>query len=459
MIDYHFEERIQRLGERAQRELATGLRRIANEDNRRLVAYVTARSGMALETQQLRKSLASKLPAYMIPSAVLEVDSIPRLANGKIDRKRMAKMPTFEQSGGRLDSTPKPASADGQQQASTLADIWAKTLNTDYVLPDDDFFELGGHSLLGVQLLLNVKEVFGVDIPLADLFEASRLSDMVDRLTQRNSGPRVIAPIQAGGSQTAIFSLHGGDKTLAAAFGPGRPLYLVFDSISTSNADMGSVEKVAAHYLQGIREQQPTGPYFLCGYSIGGMIAYEAAVQLRKAGESVALVALFDPLPPSTDKMALGLSFFQLLAEVGQQKSIYQKCTFLTKTISGKGGRWLKRRMSKTPGTAVPKLHEDIRKANARGYSRIGFEYRYPVSDFPCTVYIPERHPIWVRRLSQKWREIAPGLLSVECVAGAIGHMDMTRAPCDARLAKNYATLVSERELIDVGADGRTTAS
>ncbi|MBT8103725.1 MAG: hypothetical protein KJO95_12200 [Gammaproteobacteria bacterium] len=419
--------------------------RFVNEDRSRLVAYIKMNKDARLDAEQLRRSLAGQLPEYMIPSQFISVVSLPRLANGKVDRNRLRQSVPIEHApehDNRL--RPQTESMDTDGLEARLSALWARNLNTDYVLPDDDFFDLGGHSLLGVQLLLDVKEEFDTEIPLADLFEASRLRDMVLRIRRPESGPRVVATIQSGTDETPIFAVHGGDKTLAAAFGPDRPLYLVFDSISTSTADMSSVERIAQHYLKGIREIQPHGPYILCGYSLGGMIAYEMALLLTREGEAVNLVTLVDSTPPHIGRWGLGIRAYHLLSRLVDQRGLLNKTDYLLRTITNKLRRKLRAAMMSS--VTVPQGHAEIRKANMARYFEVGFQYRYPVSTLNCLVYMPDHHPLWVKHLSRKWRRVMRGQLAIECVEGAREHMDMTRPPYDARSAQSFADRVRALE-------------
>lgn len=438
-------DRIHALSEEQRREFRRGLGGFANENSSQLVAYIKTRAGHDLDSSQLRDSLDGRLPGYMIPSRYIEVSSLPRLANGKVDRKRLTQAVPVEPEIQQSEKQPPEYLASSTDDLeSQIAAIWARNLNMDYVLPDDDFFELGGHSLLGVQLLLDIKEKFGVDISLADLFETPRLEDMVTRIRRPNSAARVVATIQAGKDLTPIFAVHGGDKTLAAAFGPERPVYLVFDSISTTSADMSSVEAIADYYLEGIREIQPRGPYIFCGWSIGGMVAYEMAIRLTKAGETVQLVGLFDSTPPHIGRWGLSMRIYHLFSRISHEEGIPNKAKFLFLTIPGK----LVRRIRVVPKQSEPRrqTHDDILHANLARYFEIGFRYRYPVSELNCAVFMPEHHPLWVRHLLRKWRRIMFGPFSLECVRGAKDHADMTRPPYDAKSVESFAGRVSAVE-------------
>lgn len=122
--------------------------------------------------------------------------------------------------------------------------------------------------------------------------------------------------IQPKGDLPPLFAVHGGDGgvlfygQLASRLGEDRPFY-AFEApalTATSPIPNESVEETAAHYLAEMKKVQPSGPYFLCGYSFGGVVAYEMARQLNAEGEEVDFLGLVDTENPgaSARKLSLG---------------------------------------------------------------------------------------------------------------------------------------------------------
>ena len=140
--------------------------------DKRLVAYVVSRPGAGLATASLREFLSVHLPSYMIPAVFARIDTLPLNSNGKLDREALpAPGPhnALEQANFRA-----PQSALEARVARIVADLF----HLECVGLDDDFFVLGGHSLLGTQLLLRLRDSFGVELSLAHVFEAETVAKL-----------------------------------------------------------------------------------------------------------------------------------------------------------------------------------------------------------------------------------------------------------------------------------------
>jgi amino acid adenylation domain-containing protein len=160
----------------AVRESAVVLREDAPGD-KRLVAYVATEGGAAVTG--LREFAAERLPAYMVPSAVVALEELPHTASGKVDRKRL---PAPEAS--RPDT--KPYQAPGTRLEELLANIWAEALGLDHVGIDDNFFDLGGHSLLAVKVQEMVSKALAVEFPLIRLFQHPNVRSLAQFLEGNN---------------------------------------------------------------------------------------------------------------------------------------------------------------------------------------------------------------------------------------------------------------------------------
>ena len=147
---------------------------IAREDESghlQLVAYAVPSDGPLPGRRELRHHLSKLLPAHMVPAVFVELESLPVTANGKLDRSALPAPTRRAGEGGTVAVTPTE---------SSLAEILAELLEIDGFGRDDNFFELGGHSLMGAQLVARVRERFGVDLALLDIFDNPTLAEMAE---------------------------------------------------------------------------------------------------------------------------------------------------------------------------------------------------------------------------------------------------------------------------------------
>ncbi|RKG98938.1 amino acid adenylation domain-containing protein, partial [Corallococcus sp. CA053C] len=170
----------------------------------RLVAYVCARPGHALDVDALRAHLAEHLPEYMVPSAFVLLDALPLSSNGKVDRKALP-APTASLEGTRAYAPPRTRIEE------VLCGLFARLLRLERVGVHDDFFALGGHSLLATRLVAQVREVLGLELPLRALFEATtaaRLAERVEALkaSSFSSSAPPLRPAPRGGALPLSFA-------------------------------------------------------------------------------------------------------------------------------------------------------------------------------------------------------------------------------------------------------------
>jgi amino acid adenylation domain-containing protein/non-ribosomal peptide synthase protein (TIGR01720 family) len=146
---------------------------IAREDipgNKRLVAYIVPQAERTVTVSELRRFLKSKLPEYMVPSAIVILESLPLTPNGKIDRRAL---PVPESRTGIEVSLIAPRSAIEEK----LAVIWQQVLRVEKVGIDDNFFELGGDSILSIQIISRAKQA-SIEITLKELFANQTIAQL-----------------------------------------------------------------------------------------------------------------------------------------------------------------------------------------------------------------------------------------------------------------------------------------
>jgi acyl-coenzyme A synthetase/AMP-(fatty) acid ligase/acyl carrier protein len=145
---------------------------------KQLVAYVVPAAGETLSRDDVRAALRERLPEYMCPSFVVPLDAMPLNRNGKIDRAALPAPDT-----GAAATGDHVAPRTGTER--TLATIWADVLRIDRVGVHDNFFyDLGGHSLVATRVVGRVRERFGVDLPLAAIFDHPTIAELAGLLDQ-----------------------------------------------------------------------------------------------------------------------------------------------------------------------------------------------------------------------------------------------------------------------------------
>ncbi|KAG0001634.1 hypothetical protein BGZ65_003322, partial [Modicella reniformis] len=170
-------------------------------NQKRLVAYVAAEKNDHL-VFTLRSHLASCLPDYMVPSAIVRMDSLPLTLNGKIDRKAL---PAPD-----LDAFARQDYEEPHGEIEiTIAQMWSELLHVDRVSRNDNFFSLGGHSLLAVRLMNRITEL-GVQLPLSMLFASPCLSAFAEcvnqQLGQGDNSLQTIVPVSREGDLPISFA-------------------------------------------------------------------------------------------------------------------------------------------------------------------------------------------------------------------------------------------------------------
>ena len=277
-----------------------------------LCAYVVPRApapAMLEESllAQLRASFAVHLPYYMHPTAIIGLASLPRTPNGKLDRKALPVPTPNIVSGSHLahdDSTVRRATE------KRLMALWKSVLGLERIDPNADFFALGGHSLLAARLLRQVEAEFGVRLTLAALLAVPSVAQQAQLLLQRDGRHydfRREARLHATGSKAPLIAIHNTGVyyyNLAQLLGTDQPLTALqmFDPALPRSSFPATVAEIAAEYVQLIRQVQPSGPYQLLGWCVGGVMAVEIARQLRQQQQAVSFLCLIDAWAPGSNQ-------------------------------------------------------------------------------------------------------------------------------------------------------------
>ncbi|MFF9629284.1 amino acid adenylation domain-containing protein [Streptomyces fradiae] len=269
--------------------------------DRRLAAYVVPAGGVSPGPGELRDHLAARLPEHMVPPTFTVLDALPLRLNGKVDRGRLPVPDAAGTVGARPPRTP---------QEDILCQLFAEVLGVPEVGIDDDFFGLGGHSLLAARLISRVRETTGTELAMSSLFSTPTVAGLARRLGSGSSRDslEVILPLRPHGTREAVFCIHPGGGLSWSYVGLLRQVPPEFPVIGVQAHGLlhpdempATIEEMAADYIRRIEEIQPEGPYHLLGWSLGGMVAFEMAVQWQARGVKTGMLALLDCYPGMPD--------------------------------------------------------------------------------------------------------------------------------------------------------------
>ncbi|MFY9573907.1 MAG: amino acid adenylation domain-containing protein [Blastocatellia bacterium] len=143
--------------------------------HKRLVGYLVARPGQALDIAEVQRSLRKKLPEYMVPSDLVIIDKLPLTSNGKVDRKALP-VP------GQLRSLEKSFEPPRTTVENMIAAIYSRMLRVEKVGLNDDFFMLGGNSIQAILLASDVRQSFQIDLPLRRFFENPTVGGLAETI-------------------------------------------------------------------------------------------------------------------------------------------------------------------------------------------------------------------------------------------------------------------------------------
>ena len=298
-------------------------------DARQLVGYLVSQSGLPLDTSALREKLREKLPAHMVPTVLLQLAELPLSANGKLDRKALPMPQLTSRTSGR---------APRAGTETTIAQSFAALLGCEVNDVAADFFALGGHSLLAMKLAAQLSRVFERQVTPGQIMVAStveQLSALLESTDDEQSqqmGFEALLPLRESHGPT-LFCFHPASgfawqfSVLSRYLSPQWSII----GIQSPRPDgpmqtAENLDAVCEHHLATLLSQQPHGPYYLLGYSLGGTLAQGIAARLHARGETVAFLGLLDTWPPETqnwqEKETNGLDP-AVLAEIEREREAF----------------------------------------------------------------------------------------------------------------------------------------
>ncbi|GBE67535.1 hypothetical protein MFM001_39970 [Mycobacterium sp. MFM001] len=268
---------------------------IAREDrpgDKRLVGYVTGTA----DPDELRATLAERLPAYMVPAAVVVLEELPRTPNGKLDTRAL---PAPKFSGGEYRAPANPTE-------EVVAGIYAQVLGLERVGVEDSFFDLGGDSLSAMRVIAAVNAALDTDVAVRTLFHAPSVRSLSQQVGRQDSALEVV-PVEVlkEGTGIPLCCVHEGSGISYPYRGLGDyldgPIIGINQIPHNGEAKPESIRQMAKNYADRLQSVYPDGPYNLLGWSFGGVVAHELAIELRRRGSEVRRLILLDPVNGAND--------------------------------------------------------------------------------------------------------------------------------------------------------------
>jgi thioesterase domain-containing protein len=335
-----------------------------------------------------------------------------------------------------------PLVAPRNRIESRLAEIWQGELKVCPIGVEDDYYELGGGSLEGIQIFLRIEQEFGKRLPLAALVEQPTIARIAALIGAAGASPwSCLVGLKPEGTLPPLFCIHDSSgnvvvyRQLAGLLEQGQPVYgLQYPDQDKSPLEALSIAAQAARYVAEIRRRQPRGPYYLAGYSIGGLIAFEIARQLTAAGQQVALLAMLDAFAPDFPAQGLG--------------KLVDHALELCRRPPWAWPAWFRRRAAyRISRTAERRrLYDGGRSVLYQIECRILPEAR--------RAYVPEPYPgridlfrcaedrmLWHRRPELGWAGLAEGGIVIHDIAAT--HQNLLAAPAVAEVARHLTACIA----------------
>jgi len=303
---------------------------LAREDetgDKYLCAYLVSEEEIL--AHELRQYLSTVLPNYMIPSYFVRLEKIPLTSNGKLDRKALP-MPDVEGSVG--------YTAPRNPTEEILVQVWCEILGHKKIGIYDNFFDLGGHSLKAAIVINKMNIELDINIPLAELYANLCIADIAEYISSMKEDEfdnvdGVLLLKKGKKINKNFFMVHAGHGKGEAYMKLSNHMSdefnywgINYENPTSYDPCVMPMENLAARYIKKIKKIQEKGSYYISGWCIGGVIAFEMAKQLETAGDKVKFVGLYNS--PAMDRETKLLTGFTLKNELDIMQVLFQDCHF-----------------------------------------------------------------------------------------------------------------------------------
>lgn len=392
-----------------------------------LAAFIIPDAGKSIKKEALRDFISSKLPPYMIPDRFFFVERLPSTASGKLDRNSLRTMKLDERTSHDIKRNARPG------LESELLKIWKHILDNSEVGVEDDFFEIGGNSLIALRLVYEIRRRTGLIFPLSAIFDALTIEKMAEYLNQ-SPGERswnVLNLVKPNGNKIPLFMISPTVidlityRNLADHLDKEQPLFALHPlAWRTFRAINPEENEFVDRFVKEIKKIQPTGPYFLGGFSAAGRAALRVVHQLEEQGDEIGFVFMIDTFGPSYPKLLplVTPKLFNFLKVVRRTESYIWK--FLSMDRAGKRdlilsgetpfltkvSRWFGKRVGEVHDASSEELPQPVKAKDAFPF----YEVKSPV-----TLMRARRGLLGVKRdHSLGWRKVFGDRLTIIDVPG-----------------------------------------
>ena len=331
----------------------------------------------------------------------------------KLNEKQQTSKFSFFKKKTILKDPHKEQKQSTENAEETLTKIWKELLGIDTVKPEDNFFDIGGHSLMAAQLFAKIKEYTGKNLPLSTLIQAptiKQLSEII-KAGESDTGWSSLVPIEKKGNRPPLFLIHGAEgnillyRELTRHLQPDQPIFgFQCKGLDGKEEPYTTIEPMARDYVEDLLKHSPEGPYYLGGYCLGGMVAFEMAQQLQQKGHEVAFLGMIESYSYRGCGVTItpALEFFHKLQNIvfHANNMIHTKKGGLAAFIKNKAETGLSR-LQTTAKTSFSSLgrkfkltqteelsHLKLSPINDRAY----YDYFPKKYTGPITVFRPKRH-------------------------------------------------------------------
>lgn len=276
-------------------------------EKKKLIAFVKtgySKSGnddsvysSTIDVHELKASLSEWLPAYMIPNKIIELAYFPTTVNGKTDYKKLL---SLLQASGNTKTELKKSDLANNPIEETLIDIWQTILQQEDISVEDNFFDLGGSSIEAIKMVHAISRKFHVELSAQSVFEASTIKEFAELIENYEEKNDCVVKIRCGkGNPIFLPPGIGGNafffKELIQKLKPDCPLYVLEYPIDKDGRLLTkTIPEMAQFFISEIKKIQPEGAYNFIGFSLGGRVAYDIALNLQKQGDKIGLLCLID---------------------------------------------------------------------------------------------------------------------------------------------------------------------